>query len=499
MRGSAQLRSRWSLAWPRRLFVTLAIWACAALSQSAASALELGEAVVTSRLDEPLLAVIRVVDATPAELGRLRADIPQAEVFRRYGLDRPDFLTGATVELRAAADGSSVLELRSRRAVSEPVVTLLLAVDWGDGSVLREFNLVIDRPGYSAEAMPPVEVPRAAAVEGVTEVITVARGATLHGIALAVSRRTGVSLPQTMVSIYHANPAAFGATMNELRAGVELRIPDAATLALRSRDSAVTEVVRSIGEWRRRDGVAVVRDASTAGRVRLVAASGVAVGGGGSIAQPVQPEEPAPAADIVPDASAARIAELESRLLDERRRLEASQAELAQLRQRAAQPVDAEPEQPGPPVALAWLFAAAMIVVAALVYLLLVTRRSMLKARRETESLNRALAAAVSGPVASAHPERRPRREPMPSPEPAPAVATVAPPAEDRPQRTRSPSWFLEDDAPLAEEFDNKLDLARALMDMGTPVAARAELQDVLRMGIGDQRETARRLLNSIG
>lgn len=423
---------------PCRTGAVLAVSVCATLSAAVAPALELGDAVVTSRLDSPLVAVIRVADATPAELDQLRADIPQPEVFRRYGLDRPDFLTGATVGVRRASDGSTVLELRSRRAVSEPFVTVLLAVEWGNGRTLREFNLAVERPGYSAEALSPVELPRASAAAGVAEVVVVGRGDTLQRIARKVSRRLGVGLSQTMVAIYRTNPAAFGATMNDLRAGAELLIPDAATIVGMSKEIADQEVAGSIVDWRRRSGVAVASDASMPGRVRLVAASGVALGGSEAVLRPVRIEGPESAGAAVADPAAARIAELESQLLAERRRLELSQNELARLQERAAQQVAVASTQPRSSGAFAWLFAAALVAVAVLVRSLSSTRRLMRRAQLETESLNRALAAAVASRMAVARPERRGALEATSSREPALAVGTVPQSTPDISQRTPS-------------------------------------------------------------
>jgi len=568
---------------PRVAVAAVLLMAVAAAAAPTARALSLGDAVVTTRLDAPLVAVIRVVGATPDELARLRVEIPAADVFTRYGLDRPAFLAGATVELRRAADGSPVLELRTVGAVDDPFITVLLAADWGDGSLLREFNLAIDRPGYAAEALAPVEVrlpalvavgadapapraatalpvdgsgpprddsaPSVAVVVGAAapdaridtpaprigpQTITVGRGATLYQIAVEVARRTGLSVDRVAVGIYRANPQAFGATMNDLRAGAVLRIPDAAALAGLSSDMVATEMARTVADWRRRGGTSV-EIGSTGGRVRLVAASGVAVG---DTAAPAR-TEPAPPTAPEQQAAADRVVELERLLSEERQRLEVSQTELARLQERAAaeaaraaQRTAAAAAEGASETRFAWLFAAALLVIATLVYLLFGARRGVRIAQRETASANRALAAAVSAPVvasvaasaAAAAPRRDATgagtvptalRETEPSRGSTDTVAdipdvllelsrTAGPVAMDEPdapvppRRSRTAAWVFDDEPPLAEEFDNKLDLARAFMDMGTPAAARAELETVLRMGGGEQREAARRLLTAM-
>ena len=54
-----------------------------------------------------------------------------------------------------------------------------------------------------------------------------------------------------------------------------------------------------------------------------------------------------------------------------------------------------------------------------------------------------------------------------------------------------------EGDPPTIEEAGSKIDLARAFIEMGEQAAARAELEDVLRIGNASQRDEAQRLLDS--
>jgi pilus assembly protein FimV len=63
---------------------------------------------------------------------------------------------------------------------------------------------------------------------------------------------------------------------------------------------------------------------------------------------------------------------------------------------------------------------------------------------------------------------------------------------------TNGPPDDLEGDPPLPDEAGNKLDLARAFIEMGDPAAARVELEQVLANGDEAQREDAQRLLDSL-
>ena len=123
-----------------------------------AQALGLGDARVVSPLNAPLVAEIQIVDATPAELAALRAEVPGREVFTRYGIDRPAFLAGASASVRTTGAGAPVLVIRTEQPVADPFITVLLSAEWGRGRVLREFNLVVGRTAETAEPLEPIEV-----------------------------------------------------------------------------------------------------------------------------------------------------------------------------------------------------------------------------------------------------------------------------------------------------------------------------------------------------
>jgi FimV-like protein len=75
--------------------------------------------------------------------------------------------------------------------------------------------------------------------------------------------------------------------------------------------------------------------------------------------------------------------------------------------------------------------------------------------------------------------------EPLPPQDMAPADATPAPSAP-------APA---DEDAYADDPVDTKLDLARAYLDMGDPVGARAMLEEVLEEGTQAQKDEAKRLL----
>ncbi len=484
------------------------------LWMSRADALGLGEARVTSGLNAPLVAEIEVLDATPAELQALRAEIPAREIFTRFGLDWPGFLSTASVTLRAGPGTAPVLVLRSEQPVSEPFITVLVAANWGRGRVLREYNLVVDRPDESAPGLAPVEVrgptvdagrdgaiereepatrsdpppptqpsppaPARAAASAAGR-IEVRRGDTLSRIADVVAQRSGVTRAQALVGLYQANPEAFGASMNELRAGAVLRIPDAAELEALPPMLVAREVDRAVKDWRQRSGLPT-RVADPGGRLRLVAPSEVTVGTGGGAIVPTGPGDGSAAAGRGEETVERRLARIEAELINKQRMLEVTASQLAALQARAAEaPQAADVGALGALRELLgkawWLWFLAVAVAASL---FVGARRRAAAAESELDLYLRARVA--PGPIV----EVADWATPAPAPVPTPVGENTD---------------FLEDpegDPPMPDEPGNKLDLARAFIEMGDPAAARIELEQVLVRGEEAQREDARRLLNAL-
>jgi pilus assembly protein FimV len=534
----------------------LAVLAASAMALCAvrADALSLGDARVTSGLNAPLVAEIAVLEATPAELRVLRAEIPGRDVFTRYGLDWPGFLATASVTLRTSGDGTPVLVLRTQQAVSEPFITVLVAANWGRGRVLREYNLIVDRPNETAEGLPPVEVqgpvvdagregaierdtaqgamatPSSAAAQDAGAAappervtlpgpsrpratsagsIDVRRGDTLGRIAAGVARDLGVTRSQALVGLYQANPEAFGASMNDLRTGAVLRIPDVAELEALPPTLVAREVDRAVADWRQRSGVPT-RVADPGGRLRLVAPSEVSVGTGGdatakgsegaakSGAAGQAGQSASPTSDETVEQ---RLARIERELIERQRLLEVTQSQLAELQARAAaSPQAADAGLFAPLQALLgkawWLWFLVLAAVWALVSWAMAARRRAASAESELDTYLRTRTATSAGVGM----DDRVAEAVAPVPAPAAVAATSTDRAAPSDARSLPPELFddLEGDPPMPDEAGNKLDLARAFIEMGDPAAARIELEHVLASGDEAQREDARRLLDSL-
>ena len=139
---------------PRGLYPSLLILAVSL--PGAAGALGLGDIRVESALNEPLSAQIDIVGATDEELIELRAAVASRETFQRYGAERAAFLSTASFKVTRGPDGHAILNVRSDQAVTDPLVTLLLDVNWGRGELIKEYSLLLDpAPPAAAAARVP--------------------------------------------------------------------------------------------------------------------------------------------------------------------------------------------------------------------------------------------------------------------------------------------------------------------------------------------------------
>ncbi len=319
-------------------------WAvCVALvAPSLAHALGLGDIRLSSALNQPLDAEIDLLNATPEELAGLQANLASRETFARYGLDYPNFLSSVALTRGKSASGRDVLKITSAETMTEPFVSLLVEVNWGRGRLVREYTVLLDPPVFApntprvADAAAPVTTspsagsivrpapaeqapePAAAQASGSQDTYAVRRGDSLSGIAqrLAGSQNTN----QLMLGIYRTNPEAFEGSMNVLRAGSVLRIPDSTSVQAIPGGEAAAEVRRQFASWRGQSGGTTGSDA---GRLRLVAPSEAGAGGGGATAAEVKSLRD-------------QLTRLEGDLAQSKRLLELRNAELAALQKQLA-------------------------------------------------------------------------------------------------------------------------------------------------------------------
>jgi len=251
-------------------------------------ALGLGEIHVNSKLNEPLAAEIDIVGATADELMGLRASLANRETFQRFGFERPAFLSSTTFKVTQNSQGRPVLMIRSSDSFTDPLVSILVDLNWGNGELVREYTLLLDPAGFgtygagAAAAAAPIAEAAAPATEAASSVAAAATTtaavtataagavrdgdgtqsserkisrykigakATLRGIAWRTGARSKSDLNRLMIAIYRANPSAFEGNINRLRRGAFVNIPGTAEVAAIPRAEANREIRAQMAAW----------------------------------------------------------------------------------------------------------------------------------------------------------------------------------------------------------------------------------------------------------
>jgi pilus assembly protein FimV len=359
----------------------------ALLSPASLYALGLGEIRLNSSLNQPFDADIELIAPTAEELASLKVGLANNDLFTRYGLDRPQFLTSFDFSVTRRG-GNASIKVTSNKSVTEPFVTLLVEASWGRGRLLREYTVLLDPPAFlpsQPETKAPVAAPQTgvrndgrierptpepqarptpaptpaptrerpvsepslpAAAAGANGSYTVERNDTLWRIASRVQPGSSPRvINQTMIALFRANPDAFGGNINRLRAGSILRIPESADIESVTASEATAEVARQQEAWNGAPATAAPDDSS---RLRLVKPA--------DAPPPVATPAPAAAAPRPATPPATQSAPVQSMPATPDKRVQVTDPGLAAAQRNAAPPQPAAPaEQPveTPPAATA--------------------------------------------------------------------------------------------------------------------------------------------------
>jgi len=388
----------------------------------------------------------------------------------------------------------------------------------------------------------------------------VQRGQTLSEIASSLSAGSGHSLNQVMLALLRANPEAFiGGNLNLVRQGAVLRVPAREEWSEASIAEANAVVREHVGRWREmrrpvpQPGAVAETGAATAtaaatpasaaqgparvaeARLEIVPPSsgggqdagirtGTAAGGEGDMLQQqelVQTRETLAARDAEVQELKTRLAELEQLQQQQQQLIQMKDSELAAAQQRLAQSnaqpaptlAQADVAQPAPESGanLPWPWIGLGLLAAALLAWWLVSRRK--DAPRDRKP---GYGFASSASLQPAKPKAD-KVEPVErTATPEPAVEDIAEPAavasswQAAPAAATgaSPTWHAGGDdaaqaasvAPLnpAPAGQERIELARAYLDLGDTDTARTLLQEVADFGDAGARGEAQRLLREL-
>lgn len=228
---------------------------------SVVCALGLGGIAVKSALNEPLDARIALISASSAEIEDIRVKLADAAVFRRAGVERSFLLSKLRFKAVAPEQGKPYIQVTTRESIREPFLDFLIEISWPNGSLVREFTVLLDPPTYtppqakSAAVAPKRTVSTQPAQSqpssGPATYGPVRSSETLWVIAGKVQPDKGISRNQTMVALLKSNPDAFqNGNINLLKKGVLLTVPSAAEITSLGKSEALATVKQQMAEWR---------------------------------------------------------------------------------------------------------------------------------------------------------------------------------------------------------------------------------------------------------
>jgi pilus assembly protein FimV len=240
--------------------LTKALAVVSLLAPVSAQPLGIGEIELHSALNQKLNAEIRLSVAPGENPADVTVKLAPPEKFDQAGVVWNYFLSKIKLEPVVQANGSIIVKVSSREALTEPFLDFLLEVTWPQGSMMREFTLLIDPPtaynqpvtpiaeisSYIAEPIEPLERPakrtrtapkraaRAAPADNITpqtptsgEFGPIQKSDTLWSIATQLGQEKNIPTQKMLTALYKANLDAFNnGIINSLKEGATLKIPE---------------------------------------------------------------------------------------------------------------------------------------------------------------------------------------------------------------------------------------------------------------------------------
>ena len=108
------------------------------LLSPAVMALTITDVDLKSHLNQPLDARIYLLDVTEGDLGSLKIEL------RDTGAYNNQRHIALHYQVMQDENGQHYIQITTRDAVREPILTFLLEANWSNGRFLREYSLIMD-------------------------------------------------------------------------------------------------------------------------------------------------------------------------------------------------------------------------------------------------------------------------------------------------------------------------------------------------------------------
>lgn len=261
----------------RNLTTTLAV--VSLLAPASAFPLGIGEIKLHSALNQNLHAEIGLVLSPGENADHIKVNLAPPDKFDEAGVPWTYFLSKIKFET-IKSNGNVVIKMTSQEPLKEPFLDFLLEVNSPKGNLYREFTVLVDPPSFNDQPSAPVYAqpnaysypqqpsypqPQLRSRTGTSRTrapsVDLSSGQygptrqndTLWKVAEKVSRQTGISIEQTMMGLYEANPRAFyKPNVNALLAGKTLSIPERDVFLKRSRQQAIDLFKQQNLDWQNR-------------------------------------------------------------------------------------------------------------------------------------------------------------------------------------------------------------------------------------------------------
>ena len=145
--------------------------AVTALHSIPAWSLGLGDARVQSFIGQPLELHIDLLTSPGDNLDSVSARLASAEDFAMIGASREAISVPLNFQVRGDDGSGAYILVTSRLAVSNPIIRLVVEVNWSSGRLLREYTVFLDPPTVPSQApAPAVSQPETQPVQAQTPV-----------------------------------------------------------------------------------------------------------------------------------------------------------------------------------------------------------------------------------------------------------------------------------------------------------------------------------------
>ena len=140
----------------RSLIQALFVLGLASVATSPSHAAGLGKMKVLSALGAPFKAEIELTNLLPDEEAALAAKVATPDLFKQAGVDYNPAL--ATIRANLLKEGSTTkIVLSSNSAVNEPLLEVLIELNWQAGRLVRQYTVLLDPISPTAEAPVAIE------------------------------------------------------------------------------------------------------------------------------------------------------------------------------------------------------------------------------------------------------------------------------------------------------------------------------------------------------